>query len=234
MMTNGRTRMCWSVFALLALCPSVLLLFAQKDEEKCLATSAAALQKILFQENGLPNAILDKGYCVIIFPGVKKVAVTPGGRYGKGALVCRQGSEMDGAWGAPVMYALDMPSVRFQIGTAETDFVLIIASQKGALRILSSKTKLGSNVAMAVGPTGAQAASYKVGANTDILTYARLDGPFSGVSLAGASMDNDEGANKAIYGKNERTTDIALSKQSVVPAAKPLVDLLNKVSPTRR
>ena len=232
-MTNGGRRMFWRVATLLAVCASVVPLFAQKDEEQLLANSATALQQILSQDNGLPKTILDKGYCVIIFPGVKKVALAPGGSYGSGALVCRKGAEMDGTWGAPAMYALDMTSLRLQVGSTETDFVLVIESQKGVDQVLNGKTKLGSNTNAAAGPTGAHAASYNVEKTTDILTYARLKGPFAGVSLAGASMDNDEEANKAIYGKEEGVKDIVQGNQSVVPSAKPLVDMLDKASPMR-
>jgi lipid-binding SYLF domain-containing protein len=222
------------VAILLALSASLVPLVAQEDEEKRLANSAAALQQILSEDNGLPKTILDKGYCVIIFPGVKKVALAPGGSYGSGALVCRKGTEMDGTWGAPAMYALDMASLRSQVGSTETDFVLVITSQKGVNQVLNGKTKLGSNASATAGPTGAHTAPYHVGKNTDILTYTRLNGPFAGVSLVGASMDNDEEANKAIYGEDEGAKDIVQGNQSVVPAAKPLVDLLDKASPMRK
>ena len=122
-----------------------------------------------------------------------------------------------------------------QIGSTETDFALVIASQKGVDQILIGKTKLGSNVATATGPTGAHAASYSVGKNNiDVLTYARVHAPVAGVSLKGASMDSDEGANEAIYGKNKGAKDIVQGNQPVVPAAKPLVDLLDKASPMRK
>lgn len=65
------------------------------------------------------------------------------------------------------------------------------------------------------------------------MTYARSKGLFAGVSLAGASMDNDKGANKAIYGKEEFAKDIIQGNQAIVSAAKPLVDLLDKTSPMR-
>jgi lipid-binding SYLF domain-containing protein len=47
-------------------------------------------------------------------------------------------------------------------------------------------------------------------------------------------MDNDKDANKAIYGKEEGAKDIIQGNQTVVPAAKPLVDLLDKTSPARK
>ena len=233
-MINGRKMMFWRVAALLALCASVVPLFAQKDEEKRLTNSASALQQILSEDNGLPKTILDKGYCVIIFPDVKKVAINFGSSYGSGVLVCRKGAGMDGTWGAPAMYALDMASLNLQVGSTETDFVLVIASQKGVDQVLHGKIKMGKSVVAATGPTGAHAASYNVPRGTDILTYARLKGPFAGVSLARASMDNDEGANKAIYGKDEGVKAIVQGSQAVVPAAQPLVDLLDKASPMRK
>jgi SH3 domain-containing YSC84-like protein 1 len=66
--------------------------------------------------------ILDKGYCVLIFPCVKKVAVGIGGSYGRGALVCRKRTKMDGTWAAPAMYALDQGSLGSQLGSTETTF----------------------------------------------------------------------------------------------------------------
>jgi lipid-binding SYLF domain-containing protein len=221
-------------FVLLAFCVVVVPLFGQKDEEKRLANSADVLQQILSQENGLPKAVLDKAYCVLIFPGVKKVAIGIGGSYGRGALVCRKGAKMDDSWGAPAMYALDQGSLGVQLGSTETDFVGAITSQKGVDEILNGKTKLGSNAAVAAGPTGAQAASYSAVGNADILTYSRSKGLFAGVSLAGASVDIDKDTNKAIYGKEEGAKDIIQGNQAIVPAAKPLVDLLDKTSPARK
>jgi lipid-binding SYLF domain-containing protein len=208
-------------------------LFAQKKEAERLANSANVLQQILI--GGLPQSILDKADCVLVFPSVKKVAVGIGGSYGRGALTCRTGAKMNGKWGAPAMYSLDESSLGIQLGSTATDFVLVIMNQKGAEQVLNGKTKLGSNAAAAAGPTGAQANSYNADAmNVDVLTYSRSKGLFAGVSLAGATMDSDDSANKALYGKSIDAKDIVEGGQAVVPAAEPLVDLLNKTSPARK
>jgi lipid-binding SYLF domain-containing protein len=208
-------------------------LFAQKKEAERLANSANVLQQILI--GGLPQSILDKADCVLVFPSVKKVAVGIGGSYGRGALTCRTGAKMNGKWGAPAMYSLDESSLGIQLGSTATDFVLVIMNQKGAEQVLNGKTKLGSNAAAAAGPTGAQANSYNADAmNVDVLTYSRSKGLFAGVSLAGATMDSDDNANKALYGKSIGAKDIVEGGQAVVPAAEPLVDLLNKTSPARK
>ncbi len=213
---------------------AALPLFGQKDEDKRLAASADVLQQVL-QDNRLPKSILDKAYCVLVFPSVKKVAIGIGGSYGRGVLVCRQGRDMSGDWGDPVMYKLDQGSIGLQLGSTATDFVLGIMSKKGVEQILNGKTKLGSNAAAAAGPTGAQATSYNAEAmNADILTYSRSKGLFAGVSLEGASIEPDDDANKHLYGKELSAKDILASKPSPPPPAKQLVSLLNNTSPARK
>jgi len=142
---------------------------------------------------------------------------------------------MNGDWGAPAMYKLDQGSIGVQLGSTATDFVLVVMNQKGAEQILNGKTKLGGNAAAAAGPTGAQATGYNADAmKTDVLTYSRSKGLFAGVSLEGASMDTDDDANKALYGKQMTAKEIISGGQTVVPAAKPLVDVLDKTSPSRK
>ncbi len=221
---------------MLAVCLAVASpLFGQKKEEERLSNAATAMQTILAESNGLPKSILDQADCVLIFPSVKKVAVGIGGSYGRGALVCRTGAKMNGGWGAPAMYKLDQGSIGVQLGSTATDFVLVVMIQKGADQILNGKTKLGGNAAAAAGPTGAQATGYNADAmNTDVLTYSRSKGLFAGVSLEGASMDTDEDANKDLYGKQMSAKEIISGSQAVIPAAKPLVDALDKASPARK
>jgi lipid-binding SYLF domain-containing protein len=133
------------------------------------------------------------------------------------------------------MYALDQGSLGIQLGSTATDFLMVVMNQKGAEQILNGKTKLGSNAAAAAGPTGAQATSYNADAmKVDVLTYSRSKGLFAGVSLEGATMDTDNNANKALYGKDLSAKDTVEGNQAVIPAAKPLVDLLDNTSPARK
>ncbi len=211
----------------------VLPLSAQKKETERLADSAAVLQSVLAQD--LPVTILDKAVCVVVFPNVKKVAIGIGGSYGRGALVCRKGSTMNGSWGSPAMYSLDQGSIGAQLGSTSTDFVLVVMSPKGAEQILNGKTKLGSNAAAAAGPTGAAATSYNADAmKADVLTYSHSKGLFAGVSLIGASMDTDEDANKALYGKDISARTIVGGGSPNVSAIHPLADILNRTSPSRK
>jgi lipid-binding SYLF domain-containing protein len=217
-----------------ALCLAIASpLFAQKKEEERLSNSATVFRAIL--AGPLPINILDQAACVLIFPSVKKVAIGIGGSYGRGALVCRGGAEMNGAWGTPAMYKLDQASIGVQLGSTATDFVLVVMNHSGAEQILNGKTKLGANAAAAAGPTGAQATGYNAAAmHVDVLTYSRSSGLFAGVSLEGASMDSDDDANKALYGKAISAKQIVEGGQAVPDAAKPLDEELTKASPVRK
>lgn len=208
-------------------------LFAQKKEAERLQNSARVLQEIVGSEKGLSKEILHQARCVLIYPGVKKVAVGFGSSYGRGALVCREGAGMKGKWGAPVMYSLDQQSLGLQLGSTATDFVLVVMRQKGVDQILNGKAKLGTDAVAAAGPNAAQASAFNADAmNVDVLTYSRSKGLFAGVSLSGASIEADNDANKALYGKQIGASEIVKGGTPIVPAAKPLVDLLDKFSPT--
>lgn len=220
----------------LALCMAVASpLFAQKKQDERLMNAATAMQVILSGDNGLPKSILDHADCVVVFPSVKKVAIGIGGSYGRGVMVCRKGEKMSGSWGAPAMYKLDQGSIGVQLGSTATDFVLVVMNEKGADQILNGKTKLGANAAAAAGPTGAAANGYNADAmKVDVLTYSRTKGLFAGVSLEGASMDTDDDANKAVYGKAITAKEIIQGGQSVPASGKSLIDLLDSNSPAKK
>ena len=214
---------------------TTFLLFAQTKEDERLANSASVMKDLLQGDKGLPKNVLDQSMCVLIFPSVKKVAVGIGGSYGRGVLSCRKGEKMDGAWGASAMYALDQGSLGVQLGSTATDFVLVVIHNKGVDAILNGKMKLGANAAAAAGPTGAQATGYNAEAmSSDVLTYSRSKGLFAGVSLEGASIEADNDANKKLYGKELGAKEIVTGSQEVVPAAKPLVSLLDTTSSHRK
>jgi SH3 domain-containing YSC84-like protein 1 len=220
----------------LALCLTLASpLFAQKKEDERLANSATAMQAILSGDKGLPTSILDKADCIVVFPSVKKVAIGIGGSYGRGVMVCRTGASKEGSWGAPAMYKLDQGSIGVQLGSTATDFVLVVMNSKGAEQILNGKTKLGGNAAAAAGPTGAAANGYNADAmKVDVLTYSRTKGLFAGVSLEGASMESDDDANKAVYGKSITAKQIIDGGETTPAAGKGLVDLLDKTSPSKK
>ena len=204
-----------------------------KKETDRLENCGLVLKEILDIPDDIPQDLLDKAVCVIVYPSVLKAAFVLGGSYGRGAMTCRTGEHFTGPWSAPTMMALEGGSVGFQIGGQATDFVLLVMNDRGAHSILQSKVKLGADASAAAGPVGRNAsAETDVTMRAEILTYSRARGLFAGISLAGSSVRPDNDANARIYGKKvEAESIIFKGAVAVPPAAQKLSSLLNQKSP---
>src|SRR5215467_2742269 len=203
-----------------------------KDEDR-LKECGAVLNEVLDVPDDIPQGLLDKADCVVVYPSVLKAAFVVGGSYGRGAMTCRQGEDFKGLWGAPTMMALEGGSFGFQIGGQATDFVLLVMNEGGARGILAGKVKLGGDASVAAGPVGRNAsAETDVTLRSEILSYSRARGLFAGVSLQGSTIRPDNKANKQIYGEELEAKQIVLSEQVKVPiAAQQLVSTLNSKTP---
>jgi lipid-binding SYLF domain-containing protein len=204
----------------------------EKDEDR-LRNAGQVIKEILNIPDDIPQGLIDKADCVVVIPSVLKAAFIVGGSYGRGAMTCRSGDNMEGPWGAPTMMALEGGSFGFQIGAQATDFVLLIMNKEGAGSILSSKVKLGADASAAAGPKGRDAeADTDVTMRAEVLTYSRARGLFAGISLEGSTLRPDDDANERIYGKKLPSKDIALhGAVPVPPAARLLTATLNQHSP---
>ena len=206
-----------------------------KDDER-LRNSGTVLKEILEVPDNIPQDLLDKADCVVVFPSVLKAAFIVGGSYGRGAMSCRKGENFKGSWGAPTMMALEGGSFGFQIGGEATDFVLLVMNERGASGILASKVKLGGDASVAAGPVGRDAS-----ADTDatlragILSYSRARGLFAGVSLEGSTIRPDNGDNRRVYGREIPARDIVLAGVvAAPPAAEQLISTLDAKTPKHR
>src|SRR5580692_284579 len=206
-----------------------------KDDDR-LRNCGAVLREILNVPDDIPQDLLDKADCVVVFPSVLKAAFIVGGSYGRGAMSCRQGQDFRGAWGAPSMMALEGGSFGFQIGGQATDFVLLVMNESGARGILASKVKLGGDASAAAGPVGRDSsAETDATLRSEILSYSRARGLFAGVSLEGSTIRPDNGDNRRVYGRKIPASNIVLSRRvAVPPAAKQLVATLDDKTPTHR
>src|ERR1700688_930528 len=77
-----------------------------KDDDR-LANCGTVLKEILDVPDNIPQDLLDKADCVVVFPSVLKAAFIVGGSYGRGAMSCRKGEDFRGPWGAPTTMALE-------------------------------------------------------------------------------------------------------------------------------
>ncbi len=207
--------------------------FGANKEQRRLENSGVVMQEIMNTPENIPQEVIEKAECVIVFPSVLKAAFVVGASYGRGAMVCRSGEDFRGPWGAPAMYALEGGSIGFQIGGQATDLVLLVMNHRGASSILESKVKLGADASVAAGPVGRDAA-----ANTDaymraeILSYSRSRGLFAGISLEGSTLRPDNDATADVYGRKLTAREIVLGGNVQVPkSGRHLVAVLQKNSP---
>src|ERR1700752_4504055 len=190
-----------------------VVLYAQNKEQKRLENSGVVMQEIMNIPDNIPQEVMEKAKCVIVFPSVLKAAFVVGASYGRGTMVCRTGREFTGPWGAPAMYALEGGSFGFQIGGEATDLILLVMNDRGMESILSSKVKLGADASIAAGPKGRDAsADTDAWMRAEILSYSRSRGLFAGVSLEGSTIRPDNDASEQVYGRAIKAADIVRSK----------------------
>jgi SH3 domain-containing YSC84-like protein 1 len=225
-----RMMSCVTALALIALPLSAT---TDKKEAARLENCGMVIKEVMDIPDDIPQDLIDKAECVIIYPSVLKAAFGIGGSYGRGAMTCRSGEHFTGPWSAPTMMALEGASIGFQLGGEATDFVLLVMNPRGARAILSSKVKLGADASAAAGPKGRTAnASTDATMRAEVLSYSRARGLFAGVSLEGSTVRPDNDANERVYGKKIDAGDIVFKGAvAVPPPAQKLVGYLNRKSP---
>ena len=201
---------------------------ADKGKDEDTIEKAAGVLQALLDSRVVPASLLVTANCIVVLPGVKKVAVGVGGTGGHGAMTCRKGTNFSGdEWSAPAMYAIGGASAGLQLGGSSTDVVLLIMAPPAVNKVLDGKIKVGTDLTVAAGPSGATSTGSVGGA--DILSYARATGLFAGVSLNGASLEPDSSADQRLYGKTVSARQIVLDNAvKATPAGQSLVSLLEK------
>jgi len=195
-----------------------------------LTEAAAVFEEIMkTPDKGIPQDLLEKAHCIVIVPGLKKAAFIVGGKYGKGYLSCRKAGGT--GWSAPGTVRIEGGSVGFQIGGSETDAILLVMSQRGADKLLSSEFTIGGEGEAAAGPVG-RSASAQTDAlmRAEILSWSRSRGLFAGVSLTGATLRDDLDDNAMLYGKKLDNRTIVTTSVRPPKAAARLLALLNRYS----
>ncbi|MEE4243491.1 MAG: lipid-binding SYLF domain-containing protein [Desulfopila sp.] len=153
---------------------------------------------------------------ILIIPQSIKGAFLVGGSGGSGVLLARNSET--GEWGYPAFYTLAALSVGLQIGGESSEIMLMIMTERGMEKLLTSSFKLGADTSVAVGPVGAGMAAK----TADVYSYSISKGAFVGASLDGAVIKTRDKLNAAFYGKEVSPTDIIIRKTVSNTQADPL------------
>ena len=184
------------------------LLASDNEPAKRLDAAAAVFSEIMAApDKGIPQELIEKAHCLVIVPDLKTGAFVVGGKYGKGYLSCR--SKSGAGWSAPGTVRIEGGSVGFQIGGSSTDLIMLVMTERGADKLLSSQFTLGAEGSVAAGPVGRTAtAQTDAQMHADILSWSRSQGLFAGVALEGATLRQDLDDNATLYGKKLENREI--------------------------
>ncbi len=149
-------------------------------------------------EQSIPTWLLERAYGIVVVPRVVKVALSLGGRGGRGVMAVRN---PDGTWSDPVFVTLAGVNIGFQFGVQSSDVVLVLMSRQSVEGIAGGKVTLGGDASVAAGPLGrAASASTDATFKAQVLSYSRNEGLFAGVALDGSVISVDDSSNATAYG----------------------------------
>jgi len=146
---------------------------------------------------------------LLIAPSVLKGGFIIGGSGGRGVLVIKD--EKTGKWSQPGFYTIGSITFGLQIGGEASEVIMMVRSQKGIDKLLTTSVKLGGDTSVAAGPVGTGA---KATVNADIISFVRTKGAYAGLNFEGAVIKTRDDWNQAYYGKPVRPLDI-FAKQTV-------------------
>jgi lipid-binding SYLF domain-containing protein len=200
---------------------------AQGDEQSLVDRSTLALQEIMTQTvSDDPRRMLSRARAVMICPRVFKAGFFFGGEGGACALLARSGN---GTWSYPAFYGMGSGSFGLQIGIQDSEFIMMIMTEKGLNAILDSQFKLGADVGLAIATIGAGLQGSTTSAlGADIIAFSQSRGLYGGISLEGSLMGQRSGWNQTYYGRPMDARQIVLSMQGANPGADPLRDVLTR------
>jgi lipid-binding SYLF domain-containing protein len=197
-------------------------------DEKTLSDSILVLNDLASApDKGIPQELLSKADCILIFPSVDKGAFIVGGKSGHGVASCRQ---PDGKMGSLAFYTVGGASIGFQIGGQTADLVMLIMNEKGIDHLLADKFTFGGEATATAGPVGRTVtAATDAQMHAQMLTWSRSQGLFVGAALDGSVVKPDQDANLRLYGKATTGKAILVDSKLGVPApAHPLVTAIRE------
>jgi lipid-binding SYLF domain-containing protein len=216
-----------AAFSLLALASA----HAQSDEQALVDRATLALQEMMTQTVSQdPRRALQSARGVLICPQIFRAGFFIGGEGGGCVLVARGA---DNTWSYPAFYGMGSGSFGLQIGIQDSQFVMMIMTERGLHSVLDSQVKLGADVSIAVATLGAGVQGSTTAAlGADIVAFSSARGLYGGITLAGSVMGARPEWNRAYYGRDFGAQDIVIGMQGSNQGADPLREILTRYGTT--
>ena len=174
------------------------------------------------------RSLLKDAKAVLIYPQVIRLAFILGASGGSGVLLAYD--QKADIWSGPAFCTIGQGSIGIQAGGEATEVVLVALSDRGLAALLSTSSKLGADVGVALGPIGVGAEAATANLSGDIISYSRASGLYAGASLSGAVVAVRDALNQAYYGKDVTPTGILIQRQVTNPHAAGLIEAVAKAA----
>jgi lipid-binding SYLF domain-containing protein len=202
---------------------------AQSEQQALVDRATLAVQEIVGPADARDQkSQLRQARAVMVCPRVFKVSFFLGGEGGGCVLVARDGG---GSWSYPSFYGMTSGSLGLQVGIQDSEFIMMILTEKGLHAVLDSQFKLGGDVSIAIADMGAGVeGSTTAAVGADIVAFSKTRGLFAGASLQGSLMSVRSDWNKAYYGQDLAARNIVIGMQGTNQGADPLREVLTRVA----
>jgi lipid-binding SYLF domain-containing protein len=226
-MTLPGIRRLWALFALAAFATLAASASYAQAEQRRLVTSATSTLASFLADSDMTwlRENFGRARAVIIAPEITKAGLIVGGAGGRAVVVARNPD--NGRWTGPAFYTLATASIGFQAGIAVSETVTLVMTEKGVNRLLSNSFRMGGDVAIAVGPTGAGAASHFI---ADLVSFSRGQGVYVGLNLDGTIVSVSDDWNELYYGQHVNAVDILVRRGVHNDQAKELLNVIAKAA----
>lgn len=184
------------------------------------------LEMSTMPNGGIPQGDLAKARCIAVIPNMKQGAFIVGARHGAGFASCRTAS----GWSAPAAVQMSGGSIGLQAGGQESDIVMAMLAQGAQQQLLGEGLKFGTNTTAMAGSVGKTTEN----AHTDALVWSRSGGAFAGVSVDGATLRPDEGANRDMYGRDITPEQVLNGRVPAPAATQQFMQVLQRVAGSGR
>ena len=195
---------------------------AQSDQRRLVTAATSTLASFLADSDmSWLKENIGRARALLIAPEITKAGFIVGGAGGRAVVVARDPDS--GRWRGPAFYTLATASIGLQAGIAVSEVVTLVMTEKGVNRLLSNSFRMGGDVAIAVGPTGAGAASRFV---ADLVSFSRGQGVYLGLNLDGTIVSISEDWNELYYGQRVNAVDILVRRSVHNDQAKELLNVV--------
>jgi SH3 domain-containing YSC84-like protein 1 len=200
---------------------------AQGDAQTLVDRATLAVQDMMNQSvSEDPRVMLERARGILICPRVFKAGFIFAGEGGACVLLARAGN---GTWSYPAFYGMGSGSVGFQIGIQDSQFVMLIMTNRGLNAILDSQFKIGADASLAIATIGGGVQGSTTGAlGADIIAFSQSRGLYGGVSIEGSVLGARTDLNRDYYGQEFAARQIVMAMQGSNPGADPLRAVLTR------